>query len=117
LPGLGIGLATLSTSRWPVAAVQRLAEEPNEQPLFHDLNWGGYLILNSEPRRAVFADDRFELYGREFLLEYMDALQYGRSWPKLLERYEFGHVLVGPETPLARVLRESPDWEVVFEDR
>ncbi len=77
---------------------------------------GGYLILLADPPREVFADDRFELYGREFLTQYLDALQYGPAWPALLDRYHFELVLIRPDVPLARVLRESPDWEVLHAD-
>ncbi len=116
VPALGIGTARLSPVRWPIAAVERLNEEPSTGPLFHDLNWGGYLLLATDPLRPVFADDRFELYGREFLVEYLEALQNGPAWKRLLERYEFEHVLIRPDLPLARKLRESPDWEAIHAD-
>lgn len=117
LPALGIGAARFSSTRWPAAAVERLNSEPTTGPLFNDLNWGGYLILHTNPPRAVFADDRFELFGREFLKQYLDALQYGPGWNELLDRYHFELVLIRPDVPLARVLQESSDWEVLYADR
>jgi hypothetical protein len=115
-PALGIGVARLPEARWPVAAVERLNAEPPDGRLFHDLNWGGYLILLSRPQRPVFIDDRFELYGRPFLVEYLGAMQYGDGWRRLLERYEFQYVLIPPNVPLGRVLRGSPDWEALHAD-
>ena len=116
IPAVGIGTARLSPERWPIAAVDRLNAEADGGSLFHDLNWGGYLILNARPR-SVFADDRFELYGRAFLLKYQDSLAAGPSWPELQTKHEFAHVLIPPNTPLARFLRESRDWETIFEDQ
>jgi hypothetical protein len=116
IPALGMGTARLAPERWPIEAVARLRQQPATAPLFHDLNWGGYLILMAHPDWPVFADDRFELYGREFLVEYLDALEYGASWQSLFDRYRFGYVLVPPEAPLARVLRQSADWEVLHQD-
>lgn len=116
VPPLGIGTAHLSPTRWPLTAMDRLNNEPADGPLFNDLNWGGFVILNSRPRRPVFADDRFELYGRKFIREYLDALQYGPSWKELLAQYEFEFVLIRSELPLARVLAESNEWEVLHQD-
>jgi hypothetical protein len=116
LPAFGLGTAQFSSTRWPLAAVDRLNEEPVDGPVFNDLNWGGYLILYSHPRRPVFADDRFELYGRKFIQDYLDALQYGPAWKTLLAGYDFEFVLIRPDVPLARVLSESSEWEVLHQD-
>ena len=117
VPALGLGSARFSTTRWPAAAVERLNSEPTDGPLFHDLNWGGYLILHTDPPRPVFTDDRFELYGRKFLEQYLDAIQYGPGWNELLDRHHFELVLIRPDVPLARVLRETAAWEVLHVDR
>jgi hypothetical protein len=117
VPALGVGSARFSAARWPIAAVDRLNGEPVEGRLFHDLNWGGYLILHTDPPRPVFTDDRFELYGRPFLEQYLDALQYGAGWDELDDRYQFELVLIRPDVPLARALGESPAWEVLHADR
>jgi hypothetical protein len=116
VPALGIGTARVSPERFPIDAVNRLNNESSTGPLFHDLNWGGYIMLMAYPPRAVFADDRFELYGRRFLDEYLDALNHGPSWSRLMARYEFQHVLIPPTVPLARALGESTDWEEVWQE-
>src|SRR5262249_43936508 len=102
VPSLGLGSARFSPGRWPLDAVDRLNGEPSDGPLFNDLNWGGYLILHTDPPRPVFADDRFELYGRKFIQDYLNALQYGPAWNELLDRYQFQFVLIRPDVPLAR---------------
>ncbi len=116
VPALGIGAARLSEVRWPIRAVEELNRHPGTGPVFNDLNWGGYLILQSDPPRLVFVDDRFELYGREFLVAYLDALQYGPAWHALAARHQFEFVLVRPGLPLERLLRESSDWETLHAD-
>jgi hypothetical protein len=116
VPAFGIGMAGLSSTRWPIQAVEALNFEPSYGPVFNDLNWGGYLILKADPPRAVFADDRFELYGRRFIQDYLEALQYGPAWKALLSQYDFEFVLIRPDVPLARVLAESADWESLHRD-
>jgi hypothetical protein len=116
VPTFGIGTARLAPDRWPLEAVQRLNGEPSDGALFNDLNWGGYVILFSDPKRPVFADDRFELYGRKFIQDYLNALQYGPAWEALSDQYAFEFVLIRPEAPLSRVLSESSEWQVVHRD-
>jgi hypothetical protein len=116
VPALGIGTAAPSSARWPWAAMAKLNSEPPSGRLFNDLNWGGFVILNADPPREVFADDRFELYGREFIKQYLDALQYGPGWKKLLEQYDFEFALIRPDVPLARILSESSDWSILHRD-
>ena len=69
----GHGLARLDPRHWPVELLpdlQRYEEtHPPGTPIMNDMLFGGFLIFYT-PRLQVFVDDRCELYGDQFLLNY-----------------------------------------------
>ena len=69
----GHGLARLDPRHWPVELLpdlQRYEEtHPRGTPIMNDMLFGGFLIFYT-PRLQVFVDDRCELYGDQFLLNY-----------------------------------------------
>jgi hypothetical protein len=113
---LGLGNAGCDPSRWPVHAAEVLDRFDPTAAIFNDLSWGGYLILQSDGRRAVFVDDRFELYGREFVTQYLRAIEGGDAWPALDAQYRFRLALVRPTSGLARRLQKE-GWIAIHADR
>jgi hypothetical protein len=69
----GQGLARLDPRHWPVELLPDLKRyeetHPRGTPIMNDMLFGGFLIFYT-PRLQVFADDRCELYGDQFLLSY-----------------------------------------------
>ncbi|WP_020472076.1 hypothetical protein [Zavarzinella formosa] len=59
---------------WPIEALPEVrkaaASTPQQPRIFAEYHYGGFLILQ-EPRCLVFIDDRCELYGDQFLEEYV----------------------------------------------
>jgi len=108
--------AQFSEKKWPIRAVEALNRQSSGGRTFHDLSWGGYLIFFTNPSRKVFIDDRFELYGRELVQAYRNALAAGPVWEQLLGKYEFRYVLVSPRAPLADLLRGKDGWKVIHAD-
>jgi hypothetical protein len=95
VPVLGHGWAKLDRSLWPVELLPELRDyernRPDGTPIFNEMVFGGFLI-DYTPGLRVFIDDRCELYGNEWLLTYVHALQHDpaqverwsrcrRSWP------------------------------------
>ena len=76
VPVLGDGWAQLDAGYWPVELLPELKRhepgQPREKPIFNDLLYGGFLIYFT-PGYQVFADDRCELYGDQWLWEYVAA--------------------------------------------
>ncbi len=85
--------------------------------LFHEQDWGGMLEAEAKPARLAWIDDRFELFGRERILEYVGMLEAGPAWDDAVAREGFELVWLRPKRPLARRLRRQQDWEIVHEDR
>ena len=79
----GHGLARLDPGHWPVELLPDLKRyeetQPPGTPIMNDMLFGGFLIFYT-PRLQVFVDDRCELYGDQFLLNYArnDPDFYGR---------------------------------------
>ncbi|NQU21686.1 MAG: hypothetical protein HQ567_10410 [Candidatus Nealsonbacteria bacterium] len=117
MPVIGRGWAGPDPSRFPVELVPELeqinaAAEPNE-PIFNDLDFGGFVIFHA-PRMRVFIDDRCALHGTELLNAYDDAW---RNHPAKLDDWQrehgFRYALVRTGLNFDRHLKQSPEWTVV----
>jgi hypothetical protein len=113
---LGVPLASFDPGKWPLAALDVLDRQPPGLPLFHEQDWGGLVASETRPPRPSFVDDRFELFGREAILEYADVLTGGPAWDALRDRERIGLVWIRPDRGLARRLLNEPGWEVLHEN-
>jgi hypothetical protein len=102
--------------QWPIAAVGTLNRQPLGSHLFHEQDWGGLIESECRPERLTYVDDRCELFGREALLEYLDALTGGPAWDILCDRERINLVWLKPDRGLARRLSADPDWIVLHRD-
>ena len=86
--------------------------------LFNTDDLGGSLIYRFWPRLRVFVDDRNAVYGDDFMMRRYYRVLYGqRGWRKVLDRYGVPAAVVDPGAQCTALLRASPGWEVVYEDR
>ena len=107
----------LDRDHWPVDLLPELRQSEREHPggtrIFNDFMYGGFLIYFT-PRLKVFVDDRCELYGDDWLLQFSEAM---RSHPEFIDRwqktYEFPYALVRTGTPFDRYLEQSRRWTMV----
>jgi hypothetical protein len=106
--------AKLDARRWPVELLPELrAYEqslPNGTPIFNDFAYGGFLMYFT-PKLRVFIDDRCELYGDQFLLDYVNA-DFVRFY-NWLKQYDVEIALVGSSSKYAAFLKEIPEWKEV----
>ena len=101
---------------WPIDAIEALNSVPRSRPLFHEQDWGGLIECQTKPRRLTYIDDRFELFGKDFLLEYIKAIEGEPEWETLRDREQIGLVWVRPDRGLARRLERDPGWRAVHRD-
>lgn len=100
----------------PVKAVEYLQEYQPPGPMFNDYNWGGYFIL-ALPEYPVFVDGRTDLYGDDFLKDYIRAMLGAEEWRTPLDKHNINLVVVQEESALATLLRENPTrWNIGYED-
>jgi hypothetical protein len=101
---------------WPLNGLPILDRQPLASRLFHEQDWGGMIEAQCNPPRRAFLDDRFELFGRTAMLEYVDALQGGPGWDRIRDRERIALVWVRPERGLAQKLTREPGWRVLHRD-
>lgn len=132
VPVLGANWARLDGGRWPVALLPELKQLESEAAarreaavatgltgqvpelrLFNSLDFGGFLIYYT-PGLKTFIDDRCELYGPQFLSEYVAAErgQAGQieTWD---QQYGFDAALVHAGSPFDHYLAKAGSWRLV----
>jgi hypothetical protein len=109
--------ARFDPTRFPVEAADWVAAKNISGPIFSPDAWGGYLIYRFSPEQKVFVDDRHDLYGTDFLKNYVKVIQVSPDWKKVLDQQKLKQVLVPKDSSLANILRETPQWKEVYKDR
>jgi len=108
--------AYFDDKRFPVEAAEVVAARGIKGPIFSLDYWGGYLIYRLYPETQVVADDRHDLYGDEFLKEYLKAVLVQPGWDGALDGLRVDWVLMPVDSPLANMLRLKAGWGLEFED-
>ncbi len=110
--------ARLDPQRWPVVLIPALRQTAHqagtESAIYNDLDFGGFVAFYV-PEAKTFVDDRCELFGDQFLREYLEVergTHVGRfdAWN---QQYHFAAALTRPHSPLANHLEQSADWRLV----
>jgi len=100
----------------PVKAVEYLQENQVTGKTFTDPNiWGGYLIWKT-PSNPVYIDGRIDMYGDEFVKEYLNIILGYSDWREPFDRYGVQIVIVKPKSVLATGMRKATDWQQVYGD-
>ncbi len=121
-PVVGRGWARLDPVQQPVDLVADLrsyaASVPPCTRIFNDANLGGFVLYHA-PELKIFMDDRFELYGDDWMRHYVRvAYEEPEGIEGWADTYGFDHALVtvlpdGERFPLERYLSDSPRWVCV----
>lgn len=100
----------------PFKAVEFLKSHHIPGPMLNDYMYGGYLIW-AAPEYPVFVDGRSDVYEWSGVL-----LQFGQ-WAMLqadpqllLHKYNINFCLLQPDSPMVRVLRLLPGWNMIYSD-
>ncbi len=122
VPLIGKGTATLDPTLWPtelhddLKAVEPKPGEPNR--IFCEYIYGGYLIYHT-PGFKVFVDDRCEVFGDDWLLEFVKADGDGTAdamakWQAQYGTFDFALTsTTDREMGFDWYFRTSGEWEVV----
>jgi hypothetical protein len=121
VPVIGAGWARIDPERWPVGLLDVLKhQEPGPgQPnhLFNDYYDGGFVIYYA-PGYRVFVDDRNEVFGAEWMEQFIRASHESTakaiaSWEREYGGFDFALTRRG--TAFDDHFRHSPAWELVKE--
>jgi hypothetical protein len=108
--------AHFDAQRFPVEAAEVIAQRGIRDPIFSLDSWGGYLIYRLYPQTRVFVDDRHDLYGEDFLKDYLQTVRLTPEWDKFLNEKRVNWILVPAESPLANMLMQMSGWDLVHRD-
>jgi len=108
--------AQFDAKRFPVQAAEVLVQKQVHEPVFSPDLWGGYLIYRLYPQLKVVVDDRHDLYGEEFLKDYLKTIRVEAGWDKLLNENHVNWILIPVGSSLSSILQEKPQWKIVHED-
>ncbi|MBV8050137.1 MAG: hypothetical protein JOZ80_03040 [Acidobacteriaceae bacterium] len=108
--------AQFDEKRFPVVAADYISRHDIRQPIFSLDYWGGYLIYRLYPDTKVVLDDRHDLYGDQFIKNYLKIVLVQPSFAQELDQMNVEWVLVPRWSSLANVLRLMPNWTEVHGD-
>lgn len=100
----------------PLNAVRYLKDNGITGNTFTDPNiWGGYLIWET-PANPVYIDGRIDMYGDEFMREYLGMIRGLTRWQEPFDKYGVQVAIVSPTSVLRLQLEQSPSWQQVYRD-
>ncbi|HEX6715593.1 MAG TPA: hypothetical protein VF088_00695 [Pyrinomonadaceae bacterium] len=77
--------------------------------------WGGYLIWEM-PSNPVYIDGRIDMYGDEFVKDYINITHGQSRWQEPFEKYGVQVAILTAKSVLRSQLEESPQWQKVYQD-
>ena len=124
LVAFAVKLKTTTLDGWrqdlltvPLNAVAYIKEHNITGNTFTDPNiWGGYVIW-ATPSNPVYIDGRIDMYGDEFVKEYLNIIWGSADWKEPFDRYGVKIVIIEPRSALSREIQETREWSKVFEDQ
>lgn len=108
--------AGFDVKRFPVQAVDFIGRSQIHDPVFCPDYWGGYLIYRLYPQTQIAVDDRHDLYGSQFVRSYLKVIHVEPDWREALNGMRANWVLFPKDAPLTNILKEVPEWKVVYRD-
>jgi hypothetical protein len=112
------GQSDFDDSIYPVAAMRWVEEQGLlGQRLMTDDAWGGYVILKYWPKQKVFVDDRYDMYPRRVLEDFIDFSDADGRWREILDRNGIEVVVWPVKATIVRFLETDPAWTEVHRDK
>jgi hypothetical protein len=100
----------------PLNAVSYLKANGITGNTFTDPNiWGGYLIWET-PENPVYIDGRIDMYGDEFMREYLGIIRGLTRWQEPFDQYGVQVAIVSPTSILRLQLEQSAQWQEAYRD-
>lgn len=102
----------------PSEAINFIEKHELPNNVFTNASLGGYLLWRCYGHRRVFLDGRWEVYGREFLEDYLDLLVSPERWNRVADENQINCVLINyssQETSrLLMTIYRDPRWRLVY---
>ncbi len=108
--------ANFNADKFPLRAVEFLAQHPPTGPIFTTDAWGGYVIYRVWPNQRVVVDDRHDMYGSEYMKRYLKIVDGNWDWQQQLQATGARSALVPTTSAIGSLLRLTPEWRLVYDD-
>jgi hypothetical protein len=99
----------------PVAGARALAVLGQPRNVFTTYNTGSYVLFSAPGALRVFIDSRADVYGDELAADARNV-QRGLGWKEMFARWNIDAAVLQRDDPLAAILLEEPDWQLLAED-
>jgi hypothetical protein len=103
--------ASLPTGAADYVAAQRIGGR-----MFNRYNDGGYLIYRLAPQARVVVDGRADVYGDQFLKDYMHVYDGGADWQARFERLAVDFAVLPLDAPIRQLLLVQGRFHEVYRD-
>lgn len=116
IPFMQINVPRVDLNKLPVAEVEFLTVNKLKGNLLTSFGLGSYCTYKLYPQNLLYMDGRYEevYYDREFeqLMDYERALP---NWQNIYLDYPTDILMPERNVPVYNVLKEHPDWKLVYE--
>jgi hypothetical protein len=85
--------------------------------LFNQYGDGGYLIYRLAPYAKVVVDGRADMYGDQFIKDYLHVYQGGADWQAKFERLAVDLAVLPLDAPIRQLLLAGGRFREVYRDR
>ena len=103
----------------PRGISQYLREHPPQGIVFCPQSWGDWLLWDGPPGMHVFVTtNSLHVVEPHVWRDFLLVGDGTADWDAILQRYQVQQIAIGktPQSGLARLVRESPRWTLVYED-
>ena len=107
---------SFEAKRFPTRGTDYIVQHNVADPIFCPDYWGGYLVYRLYPHNKVVVDDRHDLYGDQFLKEYLKTIRVEPAWSDFLEARHVRWALLPADSSLANMLRQTSHWSIRYQD-
>lgn len=91
-------------------------DNAQDRRIFNDFMLGDRMIWMTPEHPRVFLDTRYDMYGSKLVDEY-DVISMGQpGWQNVLDKYKVEMVCFFVKSRIADLLREEPEWKMVYSD-
>jgi hypothetical protein len=108
--------AHFSSKRMPVDAVTYMDKHAAHGPVLSPDYWGGYLIYRLYPKWQVVVDDRHDLYGEDFLKDYLKMVHGEKGWDRFLHTHVAACLLLPRDAALTNLIFLTKGWKEIYAD-
>jgi hypothetical protein len=102
--------------RLPVKAAEFVRKHGISGRMFNEYTEGGYLIHALYPNPKVFIDGRADLYGDEFLREFLEIYWGGPHWEAVWDKYHIDFAVLPNEAPIRQLLLARGEFKITYAD-